>query len=103
MTPVIRTVIHRLYDGVHEGSVIQEEGVPKLKPAAVKSFHGMVADMLEELHKEASFGSTPEDARLMLAKRDALSELGRRMRGLPMNPRWARLRPTSQEWEERAS
>jgi hypothetical protein len=78
---------------------LPEEG-PKLKPAAVTSFHGMVADMLEELHKEARFCSAPEDARLMLAKRDALMELGRRMRGLPMSAGWARLRPTLQEWEK---
>jgi hypothetical protein len=63
----------------------------------------MVADMLEELHKEASRCAAPEDMRLMLAKRDALTELGRRMRGLPMNPGWARQRFTSQEWEKRAS
>jgi len=64
-----------------------------LKPAAVTSFHGMVADMLEELDKEARVCPRPEDARLMLAKRDALSELSRRMRGLPAKPGWAHLRP----------
>ena len=62
------------------------EGVAELRPAAVTSFHGMVADMLEELHREARVCSAPEDATLMLAKRDALSELSRRMQGLPGSP-----------------
>ena len=77
----------------------EEEG-HTLKPSVVTSFHGMVADMLEELHKEARFCSAPEDATLLLAKRDALMELGRRMRGLPMTAGWARLRPVLHEWDK---
>jgi hypothetical protein len=48
--------------------------------------------MLEECNIEARF-STPEDAMMVLSKRDALSELVGRLKHGRRNSAWARLRP----------
>lgn len=59
-----------------------------------KAIIALAEMMLEECHVEARFSKSREDMLVILAKRDALSELLKRVKTGQRNQRWARIMPT---------
>jgi hypothetical protein len=53
----------------------------------------LVDGMLEEAQREARHSLIVDDVLMLLAKRDALSELAKRLRGNRADFNWARMRP----------
>ena len=63
---------------------------------AMEGLISVAEAMLEEAHIEARFCGEREDTVILLAKRDALSELVGRLKHGRRNPQWTRIRPSIQ-------